>query len=53
MAFSGSDMDASTFGYSKTEVLPMPTISGLRGANQVELEQIARTVGLDMTMFLI
>jgi hypothetical protein len=41
-------MEASTFGYSKTDVLPMLTISGWQGANRVELEHIARTVGLDM-----
>jgi hypothetical protein len=51
MAFFGSDMDALIFGCSKMEVLPMLTILGLQGANWVELEQIARTVGLDMMMF--
>jgi hypothetical protein len=44
-------MDALTFGYSETEVLPMLTILGFQGVNRVELERIARTVGLDMTMF--
>ena len=41
-------MEALTFGYSETEVLPMLMISGWQGANRVELERIARTVGLNM-----
>ena len=53
IAFSGSDMEASTLGESVTEVLPMLTISDFLGANRVELERIARTVGLDMMSILI
>ena len=31
----------------------MLTISGFRGANRVELEQMARTVGLDMISIIV